>query len=131
MESLTVYMNNLPDAETTKIKINKRQLERNYKRLQTKLLDIYVDEFVSKGKAPDPEKVFEKQKKGMSPGDTEFYNLVLDAVDGQYLEIWNNEVAEVRPKSYVKARTTENQLRLENSKRSFYQSNIKDLSPEQ
>jgi hypothetical protein len=67
----------------------------------------------------------------MTPEDAKFYDLVLAAVDSQFLETWNNEVATEMLEVYLKDKTTADHLKAINSKRGFFSSNLKQLSAEE
>lgn len=123
-------MNSLPDAQINQNKIQKAQLEKHYKNLAKNLLNVYIKEFGKKD-SPDPDKVFKAQKKQMTPEEANFYNLVLAAVDSQFLETWNNEVANELLQVYLKDKTTADRLKEVNSKRGFFSSNLKELSADE
>jgi hypothetical protein len=91
---------------------------------------VYIKEFGKKD-SPDPDKVFKAQKKQMTPEEANFYNLVLAAVDSQFLETWNNEVANELLQVYLKDKTTADRLKEVNSKRGFFSSNLKELSADE
>jgi hypothetical protein len=123
-------MNGLPDAEAGQTKIQKKQLEKHYKNLARKLLGVYTQDFGKKDN-PDADKVFKAQQKQMTAEEGKFYNLLLSAVDSQFLETWNNEVAKETLEVYLKDKTTADHLKAVNSKRGFFSSNLKQLSAEE